>query len=45
MLSQRQGNPSRLYSCAYFSKKLSPAEWIYGIVNTELLAINLALEE
>ncbi len=45
ILSQQQGNPSRLHPCAFFSHKLSPAERNYDIGNRELLAIKLALEE
>ncbi|XDV35945.1 hypothetical protein PO909_005807 [Leuciscus waleckii] len=45
MLSQQQGNPACLHPCAFFSKKLSPAEINYDIGNRELLAIKLALEE
>lgn len=45
VLSQCQGNPPRLHPCAYFSRKLSPAERNYDIGNRELLAIKLALEE
>lgn len=45
VLSQRQGNPPRLHLCAFYSKKLSPAEHNNDIVNRELLAIRLALEE
>uniref|UniRef100_A0A9J8BTX3 ribonuclease H n=1 Tax=Cyprinus carpio carpio TaxID=630221 RepID=A0A9J8BTX3_CYPCA len=45
VLSQQQGNPSRLHPCAFFSRKLIPAEVNYDIGNRELLAINLALEE
>ncbi|KAG1941502.1 retrotransposable element [Pimephales promelas] len=45
VLSQRQGKPPRLHPCAFFSKKLSPAEQNYNIGNWELLAIKLALEE
>ncbi|KAK3528240.1 hypothetical protein QTP86_027953 [Hemibagrus guttatus] len=45
VLSQQQGNPSRLHSCAFFSHKLNPAERNYDIGNRELLAIKLALEE
>ncbi|KAI5615365.1 hypothetical protein C0J50_10790 [Silurus asotus] len=44
-LSQQAGTPPRLHPCAYFSKKLSPAEQNYDIGNRELLAIKLALEE
>ncbi len=45
ILSQQQGNPSRLHPCTFFSRKLSPAERNYDIGNQELLAIKLALEE
>ncbi len=45
VLSQQQGKPSKLHPCAFFSKKLSPAERNYDIGNRELLAIKLALEE
>ncbi|KAK3570720.1 hypothetical protein QTP86_025263 [Hemibagrus guttatus] len=43
--SQQQGNPSRLHSCTFFSRKLNPAERNYDIGNRELLAVKLALEE
>ncbi len=45
VLSQRQGDPTRLHPCAFYSKKLSPAKQNYDIGNRELLAIKLALEE
>ncbi|KAL0159849.1 hypothetical protein M9458_043574, partial [Cirrhinus mrigala] len=45
VLLQRQGEPPVLHPCAYFSKKLSPAEQNYDIGNRELLPIKLALEE
>ncbi len=45
ILSQQQGTPVQLHPCAFFSRKLSPAERNYGIGNRELLAIKLALEE
>ncbi|KAK3566829.1 hypothetical protein QTP86_004567 [Hemibagrus guttatus] len=45
VLSQRRGETPVLHPCAYFSKKLSPAEQNYDIGNHELLAIKLALEE
>ncbi len=45
VLSQQQGTPTRLHPCAFFSRKLSPAEINYDIGNRELLAIKLALEE
>ncbi len=45
MLSQYHSEPPRLHPCAYFSRKLTPAEQNYDIGNRELLAIKLALEE
>ncbi|KAK3532206.1 hypothetical protein QTP86_009483 [Hemibagrus guttatus] len=45
VLSQQQGNPRKLHPCAFFSRKLSPAEVNYDIGNQELLTIKLALEE
>uniref|UniRef100_A0A8C2AU46 Gypsy retrotransposon integrase-like protein 1 n=1 Tax=Cyprinus carpio TaxID=7962 RepID=A0A8C2AU46_CYPCA len=45
VLSQWSGEPCSLHPCAYFSRKLSPAECNYGIGDRELLAIKLALEE
>ncbi|KAK3548509.1 hypothetical protein QTP70_013358 [Hemibagrus guttatus] len=45
VLSQQQGNPSRLHPCAFFSRKLNLAERNYNIGNRELLAVKLALEE
>ncbi|KAL0150107.1 hypothetical protein M9458_054534 [Cirrhinus mrigala] len=45
VLSQYHGTPKVLHPCAYFSRKLSPAERNYDIGNRELLAIKLALEE
>ncbi len=45
ILSQQQGNSAKLHPCAFFSRKLSPAERNYDIGNRELLAIKLALEE
>lgn len=38
ILSQRHGSPSKLYPCAYFSYKLSPAERNYDVRNCKLLA-------
>lgn len=37
MLSQQYGEPPRLQPCAYYSKKLTPAEQNYDIGNRELL--------
>jgi len=45
VLSQQKGTLARLHPCAFFSRKLSPAERNYDIDNRELLAIKLALEE
>ncbi|KAK3531146.1 hypothetical protein QTP70_013246 [Hemibagrus guttatus] len=45
VLSEQQGNPSQLHPCAFFSRKLNPAERNYDIGNRELLAVKLALEE
>uniref|UniRef100_A0A3B3H5K4 Gypsy retrotransposon integrase-like protein 1 n=1 Tax=Oryzias latipes TaxID=8090 RepID=A0A3B3H5K4_ORYLA len=45
VLSQRESPSSKLKPCAYFSRKLSPAERNYDVGNRELLAIKLALEE
>ncbi|KAI2645796.1 Transposon Tf2-8 polyprotein [Labeo rohita] len=44
VLSQAVGEPPLLHPCAFFSRKLSPAEQNY-VGNRELLAIKLALEE
>ncbi len=45
VLSQYHGEPPLLHPCAFYSKKLTPAEQNYDIGNRELLAIKLALEE
>lgn len=45
VLSQRQGQPSKMYPCAFFSRKLTSAERNYDVGNRELLAMKLALEE
>ena len=39
VLSQRSGTPLKLRPCAFFSKKLSPAERNYDVGNRELLAV------
>uniref|UniRef100_A0A3B3HPI5 Gypsy retrotransposon integrase-like protein 1 n=1 Tax=Oryzias latipes TaxID=8090 RepID=A0A3B3HPI5_ORYLA len=44
VLSQRE-DTGKLKPCAFFSRKLSPAEQNYDVGNRELLAIKLALEE
>ncbi|XP_078794519.1 uncharacterized protein LOC101163464 isoform X2 [Oryzias latipes] len=45
VLSQREESSGKLKPCAFFSRKLSPAEQNYDVGNRELLAIKLALEE
>lgn len=45
ILSQRQGNPEKMFPCAFYSRKLSPAERNYDVGNRELLAMKAALEE
>uniref|UniRef100_A0A8C2C1P2 ribonuclease H n=1 Tax=Cyprinus carpio TaxID=7962 RepID=A0A8C2C1P2_CYPCA len=45
VLSQRHGQPAKMYPCAFFSHKLSDAERNYDVGNRELLAMKLALEE
>uniref|UniRef100_A0A8C7YBJ2 Gypsy retrotransposon integrase-like protein 1 n=1 Tax=Oryzias sinensis TaxID=183150 RepID=A0A8C7YBJ2_9TELE len=45
VLSQKGHHTGKLKPCAFFSRKLSPAEQNYDVGNRELLAIKLALEE
>ena len=45
VLSQRSAKDQKVHPCAFFSRKLSPAERNYDIGNRELLAVKLALEE
>ncbi|XP_061105381.1 uncharacterized protein LOC133133290 [Conger conger] len=45
VLSQVSASDNWLHPCAFFSKKLSPAERNYDLGNRELLAVKLALEE
>lgn len=45
ILSQRSPQDERVHPCAYFSRRLSPAERNYDIGNRELLAVRLALGE
>ncbi|KAF7640812.1 hypothetical protein LDENG_00012350 [Lucifuga dentata] len=45
VLSQRSKTDDKVHPCAFFSKKLSPAEKHYDVGNRELLALKLALEE
>ena len=44
VLSQHSGTPLKLRPCAFFSKKLSPAERNYDVGNRELLAVVEALK-
>ena len=44
VLSQRSGTTPKLRSCAFFSKKLSPVERNYDMVDRELLAVIKALK-
>ena len=45
VLSQRSKDDGLLHPCAFFSRKLSPAEKNYDVGNRELLAIHDALKE
>ena len=45
VLSQRSASDQKLHPCAFFSRRLSPAEINYDIGNRELLAVKMALEE
>ncbi|KAF7656700.1 hypothetical protein LDENG_00037160 [Lucifuga dentata] len=45
VLSQRGAADQKLHPCAFFSRRLTPAEKNYDIGNWELLAVKLALEE
>ncbi|KAK3542448.1 hypothetical protein QTP86_025890 [Hemibagrus guttatus] len=45
VLSQRHGEPGKLYPCAFYSRKLTTAKANYDVGNRELLAIKAALEE
>ncbi|KAK3554944.1 hypothetical protein QTP86_001877 [Hemibagrus guttatus] len=45
VLSQRHGTPGKFYSCAFFSRQLSPTEGNYDVGNKELLLMKTALEE
>uniref|UniRef100_A0A3P9MQ90 Gypsy retrotransposon integrase-like protein 1 n=1 Tax=Oryzias latipes TaxID=8090 RepID=A0A3P9MQ90_ORYLA len=45
VLSQKETTTNKLKPCAFFSRKLNPAERNYDVGNRELLAIKLALEE
>ncbi|KAK3556462.1 hypothetical protein QTP70_008257 [Hemibagrus guttatus] len=45
MLSQRHETPSKLHSCAFYSRKLTAAEANYDVDNREQLSIKATLEE
>ena len=45
VFSQRSATDQKLHPCAFFSRRLTPAERNYDIGNRELLAVKLALEE
>ncbi len=45
ILSQHQGNPPKLFPCAYYSRKLNSAKRNYDIGDRELLAMKAAFEE
>ncbi|KAL0199954.1 hypothetical protein M9458_003141, partial [Cirrhinus mrigala] len=45
ILSQRHGNPPKLFPCAFYSRKLTSAEHNYDVGDHELLALKAALEE
>lgn len=45
VLSQRQGDPAKLYPCAFFSRKLNSAKQNYDVGNRELLSMKAAFEE
>ncbi|KAI2646334.1 Transposon Tf2-9 polyprotein [Labeo rohita] len=45
VLSQRHGQPGKLFPCAFFSRKLTQAERNYDVGNEELLYMKAAIEE
>ena len=45
VLSQRDEADQKLHPCAFYSRKLSPAERNYDVGNRELLAVHEALKE
>ncbi|XP_050924947.1 uncharacterized protein LOC108874699 [Lates calcarifer] len=45
VLSQRSTSDQKLHPCAFFSRRLTPAERNYDVGNRELLAVVLALQE
>lgn len=42
---QRHGMPGRMFSCAFYSRKLTAAERNYDVGNKELLSMKGAMEE
>lgn len=45
VLSQRHGNPPKLFPCTFYSRKLISAEQNYDVGNRELLAMKATFEE
>ena len=45
VLPQHSAGDAKVHPCAFYSHRLSPAEWNYDIGNKELLAVKLAIEE
>ncbi len=45
VLSQRHGQPGKLFPCAFFSRKLTAAERNYDVGNKELLSMKAGMEE
>lgn len=45
VLSQRYGNPAKMFPCAFYSRKLNSAERNYDVGDRELLAMKTAFEE
>ncbi len=45
VLSQRHGQPGKLFPCAFFSRKLTAAERNYDVGNKQLLSMKAAIEE
>lgn len=45
VLCQCASTDQKLHPCAFFSRRLTPAEWNYDVGNRELLVVKLALEE
>ncbi len=45
VLSQRHGQPGKLFPCAFFSRKLTAAGRNYDVGNKQLLSMKAAIEE